>query len=286
MLIGRFVNGISYVSPSLAGRVAFRLFFNARPRAALRVDERAVHAAAVTETITVDGTAVVTYRWGDGERPVLLLHGWQSRASRFAAFIPRLQALGYTPVGFDAPGHGDSGGRTTTIVGYRAVAEQLRQRYGTFEAVIGHSFGVLSAFLALRSGVLARRLIAVSGVSDFGYLVTTFVRQAGLNTRVERQVRRRIEGLFPAEGDLWNRFSGTHRPDEVGVPILVVHDDGDRVVEAGQATTIITGYGARARLHRTTGLGHHRILGDPDVIAAALAFLAEAPAPAGSPCVS
>jgi hypothetical protein len=31
---------------------------------------------------------VVTCRRGDGTRPVLLLHRWQSRASRYAGFVP------------------------------------------------------------------------------------------------------------------------------------------------------------------------------------------------------
>jgi pimeloyl-ACP methyl ester carboxylesterase len=184
-----------------------------------------------------------------------------------------LQALGYTPIGFDAPGHGDSGGRTTTVLEYRAITEQLRRRHGTFEAVVAHSFGVTSAFLALRSGVLADRLIAISGVSDFGYLVTAFVRRLGLNTRVEHQLRRRIELFLITEGDIWTRFSGTHQTREIDVPILVIHDDGDRTVDPGQAAAIIRAYGPQARRYDTTTLGHHRILRDPAVIDTALAFL-------------
>ena len=71
----------------------------------------------------------------------------------------------------------------------------------------------------------------------------------------------------------WQRLSGTHRPEEIDLPILAIHDEGDRVVDPGQAARITEAYGRRARRITTTGLGHHRILADPAVLDAALAFL-------------
>src|SRR6266516_1421498 len=93
---------IGMFSPRLAGRLAFQLWRRPFARGHVRESERAIHAAARVETI--DG--VVTYAWGDGRRPVLLVHGWRSRASRYAGFVARLLELGYSPVSYDAPGHG------------------------------------------------------------------------------------------------------------------------------------------------------------------------------------
>jgi hypothetical protein len=53
----------------------------------------------------------------------------------------------------------------------------------------------------------------------------------------------------------------------------VIHDRGDAVVP-WQHGQVIAHAWRGAGLLMTDGLGHHRILGDPDVVAAAVAFLA------------
>ena len=273
MIIGTAVNGLALVAPALAGRAAFGMFGYTGARAALRDTEAAVHAAATVDPITVNGKKVLTYRWGDGTRPVLLIHGWQSRASRFAALIPRLRALGYTPISFDAPGNGGSGGRFTNAFEYVEAVKQIQHRYGPFEAIIAHSFGAICAFLALRDGVRAGRLVTISGVADFEQLADGFVRLAGLSPRAKAALTARTASLFGPEP--WQRLSGTHRPEQIDLPILAIHDEGDRVVDPGQAARITEAYGAQARRIATTGLGHHRILADPAVLDAALNFLTE-----------
>ncbi|MGW7291806.1 alpha/beta fold hydrolase [Streptomyces xiamenensis] len=72
--------------------------------------------AARRETVTVAGRDVVVFRSGNGERPVLLLHGWMFRTSRFAPLIRALTERGYSPVAFDAPGHGESSAGETSIL--------------------------------------------------------------------------------------------------------------------------------------------------------------------------
>lgn len=273
MIVGSAVNGLALVAPALAGRAAFGLFGYAGARAPLRDGEATVHAAADVDPITVNGKKVLIYRWGDGSRPVLLIHGWQSRASRFAALIPRLGDLGYTPISFDAPGNGGSGGRSTNAFEFVEAIKQIQHRYGPFEAIVAHSFGAICAFLALRDGVRAGRLVTISGVAEFEHLADGFVALAGLSPRSKAALTARTATLFGPNP--WQRLSGTHRPEQITLPILAIHDDGDRVIDPGQATRITDAYGNQARRITTTGLGHHRILADPTVLDATLTFLTE-----------
>ena len=227
------------------------------------------------DAMTVGDKIVVTYRWGSGERPVLLVHGWESRGSRFAGFVPSLVASGYSPITFDAPGHGDSTGDATTILEYRDVISGLAHEYGAFDAVIAHSFGVLAAFVALREGdrVQARRLVAISGVSEFNYLVDTFCAKLRLRAQLNQQLRGRIErDLFSGEPDIWQRFSATYRPEQVLIPILVIHDEDDDITDITQSQRIITTYRSQVRTFITQELGH-RTLRDPSIINAAAEFV-------------
>ncbi|MGP3976104.1 alpha/beta fold hydrolase [Streptomyces sp. 8N114] len=274
-ILGSALNAGATVSPALAGRMAYAVFRAPLKRGKVLPSEHDVHIRAQTDELVSGGRRVTTYQWGDGERPVLMLHGWQSRASRFAAFVPRLEALSLSPVSFDAPGHGDSEGRTTTVLENAEIAARLQDRHGPFHSVLAHSFGVLCAFLALRERIKAERLVAVAGVSDFGFMVDGFSRMLRLNRTLRAGLRQQVETrLFPEVEKVWERFDATHRPGDIDLPMLIVHDEGDRMVPLQQAHRLVSAYDARAELLVTTGLGHRRILGAPLTVDSALDFLA------------
>ncbi|MFE6872591.1 alpha/beta hydrolase [Kitasatospora sp. NPDC057692] len=284
-LIRTTLNAASRAAPGLAGRAAFELYRHPLRRGRVRPREREVHDRAATRRLLHRGDPVVVHRWGDGSRPVLLMHGWQSRASRFADLVPRLRALGLTAVGYDAPGHGDSGGRTATVLDHRSIALRLQEEYGAFEAVIAHSLGVNAAFLALREGLDAGRLVALAGVAEVSWLPAGFCARLGLNATVERELRRRAESgaMFPGVADVRTYFDAARSPEEIAPPILVAHDEGDDVVPFAQARRLRAAYGDRLDLLATRGLGHRRILTEPTVIDNVIGFLSADPAPAPGP---
>jgi pimeloyl-ACP methyl ester carboxylesterase len=263
---------IGLLSPRLGGRLAFDLWRRPLARGRVRPHEQLVHNAAAAHTLDLTEAVrgVRVYAWGDGKRPVLLVHGWQARASRYAGFVTRLLELGYSPVSYDAPAHGDSGGEATTILGHQRIIRALEEQYGPFEGVIAHSLGVPFALYAVREGVAAQRMVMISGVADFGYLTDSFCAALGLSPRVNRELRRRIERkYFDGDHDIWTRFSVTKGDTE----LLVIHNDQDDVVDPAQAQLLLKNYGPHAHFRPTSGLGHHRILSDPAVITEAVAFL-------------
>ncbi len=277
------INSTSCVSERLAGKGAFGLFRNPMGHSKLRPSERPLMERAKTGRLDVQGKSVATYRWGSGERPVLLVHGWESRGSRLSAIAAALLERGYSPITFDAPGHGESTGKTTTILEYRDVITQLHAEYGDFEAVVAHSLGATATFFALRQGVRAGRVSTIGGVVDFDYVVEAFCSRLGLRDQVRAELRGRIEHeLFPQEADIWSRFSVVHEPERVPVPILVVQDDDDEMVGPEQALRITEAYGDRARLITTRRLGHRRILADPAVVAAVVDFVTDDTRTAGA----
>ncbi|MEV7600597.1 alpha/beta fold hydrolase [Kitasatospora sp. NPDC089797] len=273
-LIRTALNPTARIAPGLAGRAAYELFRRPLRRSRVRPAEQEVHRQAALEPLAVGGKPVVGYRWGGGERPVLLLHGWRSRASRFAPFVPRLRALGLSVLAFDAPGHGDSGGRATSVLEYRELALRLQERYGPFEAVVAHSLGVCAAFGALGDGLRAGRLAAVSGVSEVGFFPSAFCAGLGLDGTVEQALRQRIEqGLFAGDAGVWERYDAALRAAAIGLPVLVLHDEDDGVVPVAQAHRLKRAYGERLDLVTTRGLGHRRIVAEPAVVDQVIGFI-------------
>jgi hypothetical protein len=270
--IGGALDALARVAPGVAGRAALELWRRPGRPALVGPDERDVLAAARVGVAGPAGHPVVTYAWGDGDRPVLLVHGWAARASRFADLVRALLAEGWSPVSYDAWAHGATRGPARTVPEHQVVITELAERYGPFEGVVAHSFGVPVSLYAARQGLAADRLVAISGVGDFGSLVDTFCQRLGAGATVNRELRRAIERRwFDGDTGIWERFSAQPAP---GRDILVVHDTGDRVVDRAQADVVTAAYGPRATLLETSGLGHGRILRDPAVVSATVDFLA------------
>ncbi|NLT56322.1 MAG: alpha/beta hydrolase [Actinomycetales bacterium] len=272
-VIGHGLNGVFAVAPSAGGRLAFELFRHPLRRGVVRPHEREAHAAAVRETAEVDGLSVTLYRWGDGERPVLYMHGWGSRGSRCAGLVPGLLRDGCTVLSYDAPGHGESRSRGNTVPRNRAIAALLQERYGPFHGIVGYSFGALGAFHAVKTGVVASRLVVVSGPCEFGFLVEEYCRWMGLRPGLVPELRRRVETSLLPETGIWDLFSATDHPEAVTVPILVLHDEDDEVVPVAHARRVVETYGDRAVLRTTRGRGHRRMLVHGPVIEEIRSFL-------------
>jgi pimeloyl-ACP methyl ester carboxylesterase len=263
----KLMGALSRVAPPLAAEIAYRLFVSLGKPEAVHPRDAAVHARAKRGVLELDGERIATYVWGSGPETILLVHGWRSRGSRWATLVDALESPQRTIVAFDAPGNGDSSGHRTTVLDYAAIIRLLGARYGTLHAVVGHSFGVLATFLAVREGVGAQRLVGISGMASARQLLETFSGQLGLSERAKHGLGRRFQRrVFPLESDLWHRFVAELDPTETRIPLLLVHDEGDPVVPVDQADLIAQAHLGAVAVERTRGLGHNRILNDPFVI--------------------
>ena len=265
---------IGTLVPLLGSAIAWRLFWVLGTPGRVRPSEQQVHdRATVSEFELHPGTSVKLYEWGSGDRVVALVHGWRSRASRFASIITALEQRGVRVVSFDAPGNGDSTGERTTALDYAAVISELGRRYGRFEAIIAHSLGATSSFIAKREGVAAGRIVTIAGMHDFSFVIQSFAAAIALPRRATRGLRRRVETWAKPLGvDPWRYVVTELDPTDTGTPILVVHDSDDREVPIEQAMQIIEAHTGSVETHVTDGLGHNRILSDGAVVERVVEF--------------
>ena len=261
------------VSPALAGRLALPLFRQVRPALPVRPGDRAVHEHAERGTITVRGRDIVTYAWGHGPETVLLVHGWRGRASQFGAIVRELRAEGLRVVAFDAPANGASAGRHTDIRDYLAAIDELQRRHGMFRVVVGHSFGALAAVTAVREGTATGGVVAIAGMADARYLVDSFATRVGLGTASADVLAREFtQRVLPGVAEPYARFDAVADPLPADVPLLVVHDRGDREVDVAESLRLHAAHGARSRLVLTEGAGHSGVLGADATLDAVTAF--------------
>jgi pimeloyl-ACP methyl ester carboxylesterase len=253
----------------------YALFTRPAGRAKVSAGDQALIESAERGQFDLGGTEVVTYRWGAGHRPVVLVHGWASCAAKVARLATALHEQGHSVLAFDLPGHGESGGELSSIVECRDILRELQAQYGAFSALVGHSFGSLCSFFAVREGVKADALVGLAGVSRFDHLIRDMRDMLGLSPQMEAELRRRLENdLFAGESDIWVRFASPYAPEQIGAQrILLVHDEGDESTNVSQARETAEAYGDRAELVVTQGLGHNRIISAPETVSRIVAFL-------------
>lgn len=173
-------------------------------------------------------------------------------------------------IGFDAPAHGRSGGRATSLPEISAAICALSDVYGPLHALVAHSFGVACTLHALRQGLRVNRVVGISPPATIEHLFGVFSERLGLRPAAQAGARRLFEARFGS--DVWRAFAPIELARHSDTPALIVHDRGDREIPWRDGAALATAWPG-AELKLTDGLGHRRILSDPDVIAAALAFV-------------
>ncbi|GGM23520.1 alpha/beta fold hydrolase [Promicromonospora citrea] len=260
------------LAPPLAVAAAYQVFRTLGPRTPVRDADRATHERARRGELRLAGERVATYAWGDpAGPPVLLVHGWRSRASRFARLVDGLEQAGHHVLAYDGVAHGDSTGRRTTILDHLAVARELVERSGAPVGVVGHSFGGLTAGIALTEGLRGGALVALAAVPSFADLNRGFLETVGLppalHARHSRLVARR---LFPDDPDPVARFDLVHRP--APVPALFVHGTRDREVPPAASRALHAAH-PDSRLVEADA-GHNSVLDADETVAAVVEHLA------------
>ena len=259
-----------WLMPKATLHRAFRLFGTPMPGAR----ERALAAdtlGARIEMLEHGEHRVAAYLWGDPARQplVLLAHGWSSFGLRFAPWVRALRQAGYAVVTFDQLAHGRSSGRRATLPSFAETVFQVAKHYGPLAAVIGHSLGGAATMLALSKGMQAGRTVLIAPAADPMAAADRFGRAVGLAQSLRNQLFDEWEKRFkiPVAG-----LQVHVNAPFIARPALVVHDLEDREVPWAEGERYAR-YWPQARLLTTTGLGHHRIAADPQVIDEALRFL-------------
>jgi pimeloyl-ACP methyl ester carboxylesterase len=258
---------LGHAAPGLASRWALDLFFTPRGRRGSRRIQ-AVLAAGRRLDLTVRGRRVAAWSWGDGPA-VYLVHGWAGVGGQLAAFVPALTGQGFRAVAFDAPGHGASEGRRSSIVHFADALRALAAREGKPHAVIAHSLGAAAVVRALTQGLELERAVFIGPTGGPRDWSERFRRQLGVPPHVMSSMRERSERWLGAR---WEDFDVPVLARRQSAPLLILHDRDDDEVPWSDGAAIAHAWPG-ARLVTTAGLGHRRILRDERVVSQAVAFV-------------
>lgn len=253
-------------TPRIASGIA-ELLFRTPPRCRrLPREERVLEEGTFSRT-PFDSRSLPTWTWGRGPA-VLLVHGWGGHAGRLASFVGPLVRAGYRVVAFDAPGHGSAPGRHSGLPEFVDAIRAVTRSHGPFEALVGHSLGATAGALAARDGLRVPRLVLLAPPADPEKYWGRFARYFRMPPRTRDAMTARLERRYRTSWAQLRVAGGACRAQ-----VIVFQDRRDRTVPLADGLEIVRSW-ANARLVRTRGLGHHRILRDPTVIARTVSFVA------------
>jgi pimeloyl-ACP methyl ester carboxylesterase len=258
------------VSTEFTGRWVNRLWFRSQ-RFPEPAREKEWLVSAERLTITHRERPLAVYYWGAGPT-ILLVHGWHGRGAQLGAFAAPLVATGYRVVAFDAPAHGRTPGRATNLPEVSEALLAVANSFPPLHGVIAHSFGAACTLAAIRHGLAPRRVVTMSAPANLEFLMDSFAARLGISAAVMAVHRRLVEAQFGA--DLWQRLSPTGIARGLNISALLLHDEDDHDVPCRESESLARAW-PNATLIRTQGLGHRRILRDPDVVARVVAFMIE-----------
>jgi len=266
--IGKALNFLHKVSPKIGGQLAFGLLSTPK-RLPLNVDDRLLLEYAWPLDFSDYDYSVKGYVWGDGPM-ILLLHGWQTNASRWRAFIPRLVEAGYSVVAIDAPAHGRSKGTSLTLLQYIEITKRVLETLPPIHAMVGHSLGAMAGVIGLSQSKCPRpeKMVLLGTFSSPKGLLDQFANYLGLKPSLIKSIEteiRRLSGKNIDQLDLTQHLV-KNQVDQ----IQIIHDQYDRIAPVDNAYRLAATL-ENPELIITEGCGH-RLL-KPRVVDAVVDFL-------------
>jgi len=218
------------------------------------------------ELLTDDAVPLHACRWpalGTPRATVVLVHGFTASSSepKVVAVAEQLAGAGLEVVGYDARGHGQSGGEATLgdLERFDVAAATTVAREATDPIVlVGASVGAIAALrhVASAPGTVAG-IVTVScparwrlprnarGLTSAAMTQTSLGRWAArryVGVRIARNVQRPAPPI-----DLVNR---------VGAPVAVIHGRADPFIPSADATALHGAARDPRRLELVDGMGH------------------------------
>lgn len=262
MAIRGGLRSLDLVSTRAAARAAGRLFLSPPPPPYSR---NVAGEASRVELATPAGRALA-WRYGSGPA-VYLLHGWGGRGFQLSSFVAPLVEKGRSVVLLDAPGHGEAGGKRSSVPAFAQTLRVATAQFGPAAGLIAHSLGAMGAIVALIDGLPVERVAFLAPGSSLEEATKRFQQIVALPDATMKTLRQNMEAHF---GLPWDHYD--LRRVKLNVPLSVVHDLEDLEVPLAETHALMDLWPG-AKLQVTEGLGHYRVLRNAEVIASLVTFL-------------
>lgn len=261
---------LEVISPRWATLFAAKLFTtpikHKIPKREFHMDNQSKQSHLLIPAINKE---IVVYEYGNGDKKVILVHGWSGRGTQLVKIADEMVASGFSVISFDAPSHGKSKGNSSIMIEFIASILELEKQFGPFEFAIGHSLGGMSILNAIKQKLQVKKAVIIGSGDIIQDIIDDFVRKLELKPGISIRLRDYFEHKYNKKMD---SFSASFAAKEIRIPILIIHDENDDDVDVKAAYNILKSL-VHSEIVITKGLGHRKILGNKEVINKIVEFI-------------
>ncbi|BCE03755.1 alpha/beta hydrolase [Marinicellulosiphila megalodicopiae] len=225
------------------------------------------------------------YGYGEGDKHIVLLHGWNARGGQLRKFINPLVREGFCVWWFDAPGFGEHPGKTSNAYLFGQtlidVQQQIQAKTGQpIYATISHSLGCLATILAtnpklFQPAYCCTKLIWIAPSISPNTMFDSYCEHMSIREAIQQKMRTLIHDDMQIilKEDPWQFFKREDLFDHLPNQTLLMFDTQDEEVLQSDFESINDRIKPECTI-KTEGLGHYRMLKDSPVIEQITQFIA------------
>lgn len=248
-----YLNLINLLSTKIGGRHAFFIFcypFKAK----ITERQQAFLDTAHQFRLPVDNFEIQCYRWGNGPKNILFVHGWQSNTYRWKKYIESLPQDQFTIYSFDAPGHGNSGSLIGNVPLFEKSIQQVMDHIGEAESIISHSIGSFSSLYYINQNPQFQpdKLVTLASPDSIDDFLEYYFSMLKLSDRTKKNFLNYFVKYTQKELSYFRLENMLGSNKSKG---LIIHDKEDREVKVEYSEKLHSLWPS-SQLHITQGLGH------------------------------
>lgn len=261
---------VSVIFPGFVVNKAYQTLTNPQIKK-LRVHEIEVLDQAEKEKVEFSGFQIQTYKWGNGSKKVLLIHGWEGQSGNFAEIIEGLVNADYTVFAFDGPSHGFSSKGPTSLMEFTKLVGVMIRKFEVSK-LVSHSFGGVATTysLSINPDIHIEKYVLLTAPDRFSERIDHVAKQMGISENVKRKLIAKLKKESGMEVDQLNVSLFVQKINVERA--LIIQDRNDRIVPLSQSNEVHKHWKA-STLEVIEGTGHFKILRDQKVVARVVEFL-------------
>ncbi len=251
--VGLYINILSFVSPDKATQLAYSLFSKPRDGKLTKAKLPKILRETESKTYHHNDESFQTYTWKGNDTVILLVHGWESNASRWKKMLPYLKASGSTIIAIDAPAHGLSSGKEFNIPQYATFIDIVVQEFKP-QYLIGHSLGGKTClyYQSKYQNTTIEKMVILGSPSDFKIILNNYIKLLSLNTTISKGLENHYLNHFKLKLE---HFSGKLFASKIRTKGFIAHDTEDTIVLFEEGKKIASTWKDSVFIE-TNGLGH------------------------------
>jgi len=264
---------VSFLSPKLGGRLAFKLFQKVRKKD-ISKREISFYEKARHFRIPLPKEDLHCYEFGNptGEL-IFLVHGWDSNAGSLSKFAFELEERNYRVISFDLPGHANTKSEYTNLYECKEAFKKLIEFINPQEpfTIISHSFGsAMTAYTMAEIDYSVDKFVFLTTPNSLLEIFTNFKNFVGITDKTFSFMLNNVNKLLKEDV---HDISVEEKLKHISfTKLLIVHDKKDKILPFKNSEEVLMSTD-NTELKSYERIGHYRMLWNNDVLKDTLDFI-------------